>query len=481
MPLPWKGVRKCARLALVCGFVASTVLSFSESAAAYDPLAERVQLRRNAARGLEYVPTSTAEGSAGTRRALKVVPKMKVNIDGNALDNTYSSLLPLDFNGNGTSEYLMWNGHKTMRVYGRAGNKVWELSNPSGRALNGTIFIHRDQAAVLDLNADMREDILHCWQSGSTKKLIERNGATGKELRSVTLAGQSTSAPTQYCRIAVYYKESDHEPIILVSHSQSTSGACGGRNYTDNWARVVAFDKNLNQLWSTNTCDAGHVTAGVDANQDGYFDYVFVGKYALDFNGKIRCTLSGWNSSDHVDAVRVAKVDPGRPGLQVVAVGRTGGGMFEASTCSRIWTVPVTNPQEMAVFQMDPAPAPLSIMVTNRGGSTDTVVTTVLNYKGQKIRTIAKRIMPMQNAQLDGYVRDDEIVGMFGEVFNGKGDLLLSKDWYWNLKGTNVTEKPSTNVYDKWVAYPLLFDMDNDGEEELVTWGQSLIVEGEFQ
>ena len=35
------------------------------------------------------------------------------------------NLLPLDFNGNGSSEYLMWNGHKTMRVYGRAGIQTY--------------------------------------------------------------------------------------------------------------------------------------------------------------------------------------------------------------------------------------------------------------------------------------------------------------------------------------------------------------------
>jgi hypothetical protein len=480
MHLPRKVAGAGGRL-LGCALAVSLLSLGGNWAHAYDPLEERVQLRRNGPRGLEYVPTSTASGSAGSRHSVKVVPSVRVNIHGNAIDNAYSSLLPLDFNGNGTSEYLIWNGHKSMRVYGRGGNRVWEVINSNGRVLNSNVFVHRDQAAILDLDGDGREDVLHCWQSGSTKKLVARKGSNGKEIRSVTLSGQGNTGPTKYCRMSVYRKESDKQPIILVAHSQSASSACGGRNYTDNWAKVVAYDKNLKQLWSTNSCDAGHQTAGVDEDRDGYFDYVFVGKYAFDFNGKIRCTLSGWDKSDHVDAIRIARMDPKDSTLSAMAIGRTGGGLFNAKTCSRIWSVPVSNPQEMAVFQMDAAPAPLSVMVTNRGGTSSPVVTTVLTNKGKKVRTISKRIMPMQNAQLDGYKRDDEVVAMFGEVFNGKGELLLSKGWYWNLKGSNVKEKPSSSVYDKWVAYPLLFDMDNDGKEEIVTWGQSLIVEGEFR
>ena len=41
-----------------------------------------------------------------------------------------------------------------------------------------------------------------------------------------------------------------------------------------------------------------------------------------------------------------------------------------------------------------------------------------------------------------------------------------------------MKERKTSNVYDRWVAYPVLFDVDSDGREELVTWGQSLIVVG---
>lgn len=408
------------------------------------------------------------------------MPSNRVNIDGDAIDNVYSNVLPIDVNGNGTSEYLHFNGHRIMRVYGRAGNKLWQIANSNGRKLGTGFYMHRDQAAVLDLDNDGKDDILHCWQSGSVKQLVERDGATGKEIRSANLPGQSLSTGS-YCRISVYYKQSDKKPIILLAENQTGSRRpCGGRNYTDNWARVAAFDLELHELWTTNTCDAGHLTAGIDTNQDGYAEYVFVGKYALDFNGKIRCILQGWDRNDHVDAIRIARLDPSKPAWTAVAIGRTGGGGFDPVTCGRIWSVPIRNPQEMVIAQLDPAPAPLSIMVTNRSTPTARVVTTVLDARGKNTFTIGHTIQPMQNAQLDGNRRNDEVIAMFGAVHDGTGNTLLSRGWYWNLKGTKVRQRKGKTMFDEWAGYPLLFDMDHDGKNELVAWGQSLIVEGKF-
>ena len=476
-----KSARLRATLALTAGLVLPALL-LSHGQARADALAtrleERVQVDRNGPRGLEYVPTSRA-GSAGTaKRSLKVDVLKKIDLDGSPLDNTYSNLLPLDTNGNHKSELVIWNGFRTMRLYDLNGRKLWQVNNGNARKQGPETFIHRDAAAVLDLDGDKKDDVLHCWQSGSRKRLVARDGATGKEIAHVDLIGQGLS-PGNYCRIAVYRKQSDKKPIILVAHNQSGSSKCG-RNWVDNWARVVAFDTKLKKLWQTDTCDAGHHTAGVDANHDGLMEYFFAGKYALDFNGKIRCTLSGWNKSDHVDGIRVAQFDPKKKGMQAMAVGRTDAAMFDAATCKRIWTAPsvVKNPQEVVVGQFDPAPKPLSIMISERStrGKSSTYI---LTSSGKLTRTIKGReILSMQNADLDGDHRTDEVVAIFGEVFNGKGDKILSKDWYWNLKGKKVAEKKTNNVYDRWVSYPVLFDVDHDGRQELVTWGQSLIVVG---
>ncbi|HEX2527351.1 MAG TPA: hypothetical protein VHL31_13770 [Geminicoccus sp.] len=463
---------------LLAGLTATEPGRAADGNALATQLDDRVKLHRIAHRGMEFVPLARSEPASSGKSSLGVTILKQIELDGNALDNNYSSLLPLDFNANGTSEFLHWNGHRIMRLYGGAGNKIWQITNSTGRKMGSEAYTHRDSAAILDLNGDGKEDVLHCWQSGSQKLLVARRGATGTEIRRVSLSGQSNSAGS-YCLMSIYRRQSDGKPIILLSLQQAGgSTACNKRNYTDNWVSVAAYDTSLTKLWQTNTCDAGHHTAGVDADNDGRHEYVFVGKYALDFNGKIRCTLAGWNASDHVDAIRIGSLDPASPAMTAVAIGRTGGGAFDAGTCKRLWSLPSTilNPQELAIAQLDPAPLPLSITVTQRGSTT--TESHVLDIKGQVVRKIAARVVPMQNAELDGDKRTDELVAMFGLIFNGNGELLLSSDWYWNLKGTKVTEVDSTNEYDRWAAFPLLYDTDRDGREEIVTWGQSLIVVG---
>src|SRR5690606_15560013 len=145
-------------------------------------------------------------------------------------------------------------------------------------------YIHRDGAAILDLNGDGKEDVLHCWQSGSQKLLIARNGVNGQEIRRVSVSDQ-INTETSWCKISVYRKQSDKQPIVLLAARQSGGSAkCDGKNYIDTWTRVIAYTTGFKKLWQTDICHAGHQSAGVDANNDGYQEYFFVGKYGLDFN-----------------------------------------------------------------------------------------------------------------------------------------------------------------------------------------------------
>jgi hypothetical protein len=78
----------------------------------------------------------------------------------------------------------------------------------------------------------------------------------------------------------------------------------------------------------------------------------------------------------------------------------------------------------------------------------------------------------------------DEALCSWGQVVDRFGNLRLTKWWYWNLRGNKVVETgagPYPNSFDRWQAFPIAYDHDGDGKDELVTWGQSLIVVGKVR
>jgi hypothetical protein len=110
--------------------------------------------------------------------------------------------------------------------------------------------------------------------------------------------------------------------------------------------------------------------------------------------------------------------------------------------------------------------------------------TTVITAQGQLVSRNENDVMPMQNANLDGALGIDEKVGSWGRVIDRFGNLRLDRDWYWNLKGSKIQETRAgyyPKDYDRWQAFPLVFDYDKDGRDEIVTWGQSLIVVGKIE
>ena len=87
--------------------------------------------------------------------------------------------------------------------------------------------------------------------------------------------------------------------------------------------------------------------------------------------------------------------------------------------------------------------------------------------------------MPYQNANLDGKTGTDELMISLGRVIDRNGKLRLGTDWYWNLKGSKAPSRSPTLApgtagrptrwHWTWTA---------TARDELVTWGQSLIVIG---
>jgi hypothetical protein len=233
------------------------------------------------------------------------------------------------------------------------------------------------------------------------------------------------------------------------------------------------------------TCEAGHAAWPVDRDQDGRAEAIFVGKYLLRASGKRRCVLAGWSRYDHVDSMAVADFDAARPGLEAMAVGETGTAMFDAANCRQIWRIPATvirNPQHVAAARLDTASATPLVVIEERG-SVDGPRTFVISGGGRIISVISSHFMPMQNANLDGALGVDELVGSFGQVVGMSGWRRLDRDWYWNLRGGEIDEIENgfyPETYDRWQAFPLVFDFDRDGTDEIVQWGQSLIVVGKI-
>ncbi|MFZ1429407.1 MAG: hypothetical protein WAS21_21850, partial [Geminicoccaceae bacterium] len=272
------------------------------------------------------------------------------------------------------------------------------------------------------------------------------------------------------------------KPIILVSES-NRSGCPTLGNYIDVWGRTVAFDTGLKRLWDRNTCAAGHYVYPVDGNRDGYAGSIFIGRHLYDPQGNRICSVDLGGA--HADSVAVADLDPGRPGPEAVLTGANGvKAVSAAQTCAGLWSLSngtIYNPQHATLARLDPASSVPTVIIHQKGTVSNPSVY-FLNGAGRIQAKFAKSQvnaqMPFQNANLDGALGTDELMIFFGRVLERNGKIRLGTSWYWNLRGTKVKAiKPPTS-FDTWSPYPLVMDLDRDGRDEIVTWGQGLIVIG---
>ena len=316
--------------------------------------------------------------------------------------------------------------------------------------------------------------------------LVLRRGSDGAVLRTAALSASSS----EECELGAFRMAPDGNILILVGDKLTGDAAAACKhNWVGYWARTVAFDVNLNRLWDRATCDAGHFIYPLDTDHDGKAEGVYVGKFLLGADGSEQCRLEGWSPTDHVDSLSIADLDPSQAGDEALAVGQTGTALFHAATCGRIWGLPtglLRNPQHLGLARLDPARATPMLAIEERGNML-MPYTGVLDGAGN---LLAKRstsfapqqnsFMPMANADLDGAQGVEELVGSFGEVLAQDATLRLDKSWYWGLKGTlaESTLGYYPMDFDRWQAFPLVFDYDHDGRDEIVTWGQSLIVIG---
>ncbi|MFO1037702.1 MAG: hypothetical protein U1E45_12715 [Geminicoccaceae bacterium] len=435
---------------------------------------ERVQQHGNRLRGLTYVPLSRASDTAEPA-SISMRPVLQIPYDGDRGVNVRGGLLPIDADGDGTYEFLHYNGYRTMRVYARDGTKLWQIDNPNGR-LHRT-FVHRDAIAVLDTNGDGRQEIIHCWVDPATgkRKLMRRDGATGAVL---AMSGQIDGVAAE-CQLGVFNMAGSATPVVLLSRAAPKLDGCT-RNYVDEWSSVTAFDMNMKQLWRRTTCNAGHYPAPLDVDNDGVDEGVFVGKYLYDATGKLICTLPGWGT-DHVDAMVIGDFDPGLPGKELLAVGTTGT-RFYSTNCTARWTIKtakIRNPQNVGAVRLDPSLSP--VLFVRQRGSEPLRMTYRVSAQGLILSSYsdlsALEPIPQQNANVDGATADEDLVAWFGQVLDANGTRRLSADWYWSLQ-TLLPGEETLSPYDQWSSAALAFDLDHDGQDEIIVWGRERIVVG---
>lgn len=440
---------------------------------------QRLQLHRSAGRSINYIPLRQ-ELQPDRVSQLQMRVATRVELDGDPLANVRGGVYPIDADGDGRYEFLHYNGYRFMRLYAANGTKRWQVGDARGRVHDDPM--HRDTMAVLDIDGDRKQEIVHCWANHETGKrqLVVRRGTDGSVIRQVDL----DSAKKDACQMGAFYVTGRPDPIILVAHRVKAPDACG-HNFVEFWARTVAYDLSLRKLWDRNTCDAGHYVYPVDANYDGYAEAIFIGRHLYNVDGTQRCRFPFWGT-DHADAVNVANFVPERRGMEAILIGQTGMQMVAANDCTVLWSkdkATVDSPQHLGVAWLDPSATAPTITIRSKGTVSQPKVY-MMDGAGRVIRVFASgapsRFIPLQNANLDGAKGSDDLVGMFGQVADRNLNIRLGKEWYWGLKGAKVKEVPGQypNSYDRWSPYPVVADLDGDGRDEILQWSQSLLVVG---
>jgi hypothetical protein len=454
-----------------------------ESGASRQRQLARIQLHRNGNRGVAYLPRATADGSSEPA-TFTLQPRRVIPTPGDPLENVRANVHPIDVDGDGFHELLQINGYRFMRVFGQGGDVLWSLRNPAGRVHRTET--HRDTLAILDVDGDRRQEIVHCWvdPGSSVKRLVVRRGDTGAVLRRHDLTGDPAASE---CQIAAFHVPTRATPLILVSRQMKVQGNRCPRMFVDLWPITAAFDTELRPLWRRRSCDAGHYAWPLDENADGAAEAVFIGRYLFGPEGALRCTLPGWGS-DHVDSLLVTDLDPSRAGHEAVAVGATGVRLYAAASCTALpWSLPasITNIQQVNAARTE-AEGALAIVMRARNSKTHKikpfyqidasgrVVGTFLDDNSDPQSTIK---VPMANANLDGAEAAEDLVAWFGQVIDGKGRVRLDTSWYWGLQTLTPAER-DLSVYDQWTNAPVVVDLDGDGRDEMITWGRRLIVVG---
>ncbi|MFO1040092.1 MAG: hypothetical protein U1E45_24885 [Geminicoccaceae bacterium] len=466
------GLASRMRWSILCG-VALMAIALGWVATASAATSDRILMHRNGLRGVSYQQLSVA-GAPASSAQLSATKIRQFSLDGDGQTNVRANMYPIQVNGGWG--FVHFNGYRIMRVFDSSGRKLWQITNPSGRVHRS--WSHRDTLAI------MGSSIVHCWLSNGQRILVKRDGRTGAVIKTAVIPGGTSSSE---CQIAAFNLADIGQPLIFVA-TKSATAKCK-QNYEDTWSGTIAYDQNLNLKWRRDTCDAGHYVWAPEPTGTAVYN-VMVGKYYVNSQGQILCTLGGWGV-DHVDSMSIGDADPSISGFESIAVGASGTRMYNlwqpsGKRCTPLWSKgndTFYHAQYVFFAKLQAGKSGLNIAIREEPSQdAGTHYLYFTDYKGNKINTIRGThysIIPMQNTNLDGARGTDELSGAYGEVIDISGKLRLSRSWYWGLQSLTASERTLIPP-DQWTARPIWFDMDSDGREELITWGRNMVVIGKI-
>jgi hypothetical protein len=395
--------------------------------------------------------------------------RRSIPLGGDPIANVRSNVYPIDVDGDGRFELLQFNGFRFMRLFDQDGSLVWERTSANGRTHRSPV--HRDTLAIIDVDGDGAQEIIHCWGApgSSIRELVLRDGATGDVIRSQQLEGEKVRSE---CQIAAFRMEGSEKPVIFVSRTNVAGAGCK-QSFVDVYAKVTAFDTSLNERWTRSTCDAGHYAWPLDENADGTAEAVFVGKYQFNANGDLRCTLSGF-SRDHVDSMLIGDLDVERGGDEAIAVGSGGTRAYDAATCRLLWNIPLArigNPQVVQAAHLDGSSAEPAIYIDMKNGRQRR--TWRVNARGTGLVPL-RHHHHYQTANLDGVGGEDR-VAQYGMVYDSTGGRRLDTDWLDRVDAGQGISR-GIKLVNRWAFNPLVFDLDGDGRDEVVIPGRKSLV-----
>ena len=460
---------------LMASWILILMATITPAALAGPNPADRMQLYRNANRGVSYLELGTTGAASSTAPIAMKAVELSTST-ATRCSTCAANVYPIDFAGNGHYGFVHFNGYRFMRVYDTRGRKLWQIDNPAGRVHRDPV--HRDTLAVLDADGDGGQDIVHCWAEAGRKMLMIHRGRDGAVLRKVALDGK----PGDECQIAAFRVAGRNTPLILVA-LQNTSGCPKAGNWVDTWGRTWRSMSASSRSGTATPALPGTMptrstrmpTASPRKSSSAAIST------ARAVPGSVRSISATPMPTAFRSPISIPASPASRRSWSVPPGSRRSTSRTTAHPCGASRPARSMIRSISALARLDPASPTPTIAVTEK--DTDTLY--YINSKGRILFRLPGHALsvtlPLQNANLDGKTGSDDLLIEFARVFDLSGKVRLGTDWYWNLKGTKLTQVKPPSTFDSWVLYPFAMDLDHDGRDEIITWSQSLIVVGKAQ